>query len=157
MNLLSSIDLFGGGPGSGRHPYGRKDRTKSARARATYKPATKEIQAKADKSEEKLAKALGGERTKNNAPFDIMVGSKVAVEVKTIIDNKNDKITMHPESRMRKEKEAAEKKLVMFTVAVDIRGGSPKYYVKDGVGAFRLYKMDQLSLSGLKDRITNVR
>ena len=128
----------------GQHIYiGGDAEEKSAKvqkALASFKPSTKAKQDIADASEKELAKGLGMDRTEDNAPYDLQYG-KVAVEVKTLIDNTNDKITMHPESRERKLEAAKVDKLRPYTVVVDKRGPSPKFYYAKGVGSFRLGSM----------------
>lgn len=76
-------------------------------------------------------------------------GRPVAVEVKTICDQANDKITVHPDSRERKARWAEQTGARLFTVVVDRRdtfaGGAHRdkfagfrYYVAEGVRSFRL-------------------
>ncbi|MDE2100019.1 MAG: hypothetical protein KGL39_22385 [Patescibacteria group bacterium] len=144
MRLSRYLVLLAGGPGSGcrgptcgRKPGAGVDVDKSARAKAFYKPSTQAKQLIADQSEQQLSKLCGVPRTTDNSAFDLL-SNKIGVEVKTLIDNKNDKITMHPESRRRKIAEAQEKKLRMYTVVIDKRGKTPAYYYSEGVGSFRL-------------------
>jgi len=109
-----------------------------------YKPSTAEKQKIADQSEEQLSRVLKLKRTRNNSPFDLQ-GDKVGIEVKTLIDNKNDKITMHPESRLRKIQTAKKEKLRTYTVVVDRRASKPSYYWAKGVGSFRLRNMNKVA------------
>jgi hypothetical protein len=129
-----------------------KDKSRSERAKATYKPATVEKQRRGELEQLKLAKVVGLENTSDNLAFD-MLGRNIAVEVKTVMDNSHDKITMHPESRRRKEEYAKMHHLKACTVAIDIRGGRRIYYYKSGVGAFRLGGMERIDLGTLKARL----
>ena len=74
------------------------------------------------------------------------------IEVKTLLDNGNDKITMHPSSRRRKEAWARKRGRRIHTVITDDRdtfeGGTHaqqysghRMYYRRGVGAFRLKGM----------------
>ena len=64
---------------------------------------------------------------------------------------KNNKITMHPESRVRKEKFARKEKMKSYTVIVDRRDNS--IHLAEGVKSFRLGKgnVKQVSLSELRE------
>lgn len=117
---------------------------RSERASSTYKPSTAAKQQLADKSERHLASALGAQRTPDNSAFDLIKG-KAGIEVKTLIDNRNSKITMHPSSRLRKLREARRSKLSSHTVVIDRRGARPEYYYARGVGSFRLQNMQKLT------------
>jgi len=116
---------------------------RSLRAKLTYKPATREKQRIADHSEKLLSEKLGLSRTKDNDAFDLL-GPKVAVEVKTLVDQKNNKITMHPESRIRKIRAARRLRAKPYTVVVDRRQRSPEFYFAKGVGSFRLSSMKKV-------------
>lgn len=128
-----------------------------ARARATFVVASADKQAIADNTESTVRQLIGGERTGDNSPFDVtvQVGTSLdAVEVKTLVRNTNDKITMHPESRTRKEEWAEKNGARMHTIVFDRRDeygqqaglGANNYsghrmYYRRGVGAFRLSAM----------------
>ena len=117
---------------------------RAQRALASYKPSTAEKQRVASESERKVAEILRGQQTDDNSPTDITLttgGRFQGVEVKTLVDNKNDKITMHPESRERKEAWAMENHAALHTVVVDSRGQPPRIYYHEGVGSFRLAGM----------------
>lgn len=127
---------------------------KADRAKASYKPSTAAKQQWAEANEIKIAKMVGGKQTDNNKPMDVIVtvGRKTyGIEVKTMVDNGNDKITMHPASRLRKEAWARETKASIQTVIIDDRKafGSPNFsghqlYFREGVGAFRLKGMTKV-------------
>jgi hypothetical protein len=129
-----------------------KSRSRSELAKRTYKPSTAAKQRKGEAEQSRLAKLTGSFETEDNAAFDLIKG-KNGVEVKTLIDNDNDKITVHPESRRRKEEFAHRNNLKMHTVAVDTRGGRRGYYYKAGVGAYRVASMEKLSLQELNERL----
>jgi hypothetical protein len=118
--------------------------TKRARALASYKPSTKAKRRVSEQSEADVAKAIRGKQLGDNEPADVTKG-KHAVEVKTIVDGNNDKITMHPESLARKMKQKA----TWHTVVVDARGTGKSYYYKKGLGSFRIANMDKVSLKDL--------
>lgn len=155
QEAIERIDRFGEAGVKGmkwgvHHP---KEKDKSERAKASYVMVTKEKYQKAMRNEQRVAAVVGGRSIPDNEPFDVEKG-KLAFEVKTIIEGKNDKITMHPESLARKVKEARKRGLETFTVAIDERGGKRQVYFKEGLGAFRLGSMEKLSsISDLKKRI----
>jgi hypothetical protein len=101
---------------------------------------TKDILSIALANQSKLAKAIKGQELPNNHPFDV-IKTGFGIEVKTIIRGGNDKITTHPDSRIRKEQEMRKTKVRGFTVAFDERSGKTEYYYKQGFGAFRLTGM----------------
>jgi len=104
-------------------------------------------------SERRVAAVLGGEQTGDNLPVDVHVGRN-AIEVKTIINGKNPKITMHPESLDRKMKYARKNKMSLHTVVVDMRGEKPEYFYRKGVGSFRLSSMKPMvSISDIKKEL----
>jgi hypothetical protein len=159
MRLADYLSVTAGGAGSGCHgdrcgrPKGSvaKDATKSAIAKLAFVPATAMKQAIAEKSEVDLSKAIGVPRTKDNSPFDL-VNKKIGIEVKTLIDAKNSKLTMRKECRLRKIAQARKLGLRMYTIAIDRRQtGEPKFYVASGVGSFRISTMHGVgSIKALK-------
>ena len=142
-------------PGTGRFcsTTGGSARTRSERARVTFNPATLEKQRLADRHEAQLARALKLDRTRDNDAFDLL-GHKAAVEVKTLIDQRNNKITMHPDSLARKLSYARKEKARPHTVVVDTRGGKTQYFHRAGVGSFRLETMTAVSLPELRRLIS---
>jgi len=140
----------GGGEFASPGATGGKQRSEKAlRALKNFVPTTKADHAKAELQEQRLARGLGLERTGDNQPFDL-VGNKVAVELKTLISNTNDKITMRKDALQRKVEAAKSMKAKMYTVVADARAGSTKYFVREGVGSFRLSSMTQTTLNELK-------
>jgi hypothetical protein len=130
----------GGGGGSSR----------AERAKRTHKPSTAEKQRRGEAEQARLAKVIGGQDEGDNLAFDVRAGNH-AIEVKTVMDNNNDKITMHKSSRLRKMKEAEENGWELHTVAIDVRGGKRSYYYREGVGSFRLGNMQSVTVGELKD------
>ncbi len=124
---------------------------RAKRALASHKPSTAAMQRHAESNERVVAKMVGGsvsEDTQSNAPLDVVKG-KHGIEVKTLLNNSHDKITMHPPSRIRKEQWAAQNHAVVHTVVIDHRPGRAnsghEVYYKRGVGAFRLHTMTKVS------------
>ena len=115
---------------------------------------TKE-QAIADRTEQKLSDALGVPRTKDNSAFDLK-NDDVGIEVKTLLSNSHDKITMSKTALGRKIGEAQAEGLKTFTVVADMRGrSSAQYYVKNRLGSLRIGSMVKVTLSELRDMVRN--
>lgn len=152
MNLLStltSLDIFGGGPGSGCRGdnCGRKKgpSERAQRAKASYSPSTLAKQIVAAEMQIKVARTVHGVSTDDSQPFDVLK-AKAGVEVKTIVEGLNDKITMHKSSLRRKLEEAKDLGLKRtYTVAIDKRNGKEEIYYKKGLGSFRLVSMTRVS------------
>ena len=122
---------------------------KMQRAMEAYKGGGLEAQRIADKQEGIMSRALGVPRTADNSAFDCR-NDKVGIELKTMIESKNGKITMNKAALARKLAEAKKDNLKMFTVVADKRGGSTSYYYREGVGSFRVGSMTPVSLSELR-------
>ncbi|MGA2035864.1 MAG: phage portal protein [Thermoguttaceae bacterium] len=153
-----------GGPGSGPRPgQGRKARAE--KAKAAYKPASKEKQNQGDRRQREVAAIIGHQVSSDNKPMDVLgtdgKGRNTAVEVKTLCDQANDKLTMHPDSKERKEAWGKQNKAALYTVAVDDRdtfnGGAHKdaysgnrFYLKQGVGSFRVSAMTPVSKTEMR-------
>jgi len=118
--------------------------------------ASEWIQKLSDKVEVEMASHLGIPRTGNNSPFDLE-GKGVGVEIKTFVYQTNNKVTMNAaaiEAKLNRAGDAGLQKV--FTVVVDKRsaGGRASYYLKEGVGSFRLGSMEKIgSLKALKARV----
>lgn len=157
LRAARQIDL--GNPDQPRDDHGRwtsgggvGTSERATRARNTYKPATRDKHQVADRMEKIIQRKIGGTRTADNEAFDVIKG-KHAIEVKTVIDATNDKITMHPSSRQRKLDWAKTNKSSAHTVVIDKRGSRPVYYYKAGVGSYRFGSsgnMTKVSTSELK-------
>lgn len=142
-------DGGGGGRGRDKPAAGKPGRAASSKVRnalATYKPSTKAKQDRATAAEQRIVKMIGGKGTDDNAPMDVIVslGRKtIGVEVKSVQDNGNNKITMHPASLQRKKEwESAGRGRSVHTVVVDTRHN--KLYHRAGVGSFRLHTLTQV-------------
>lgn len=150
----SGAHIFVGGPSAGggkRVAAEAEALTKADIAKLNYRGGTKHEQDIADVTEKELAEQLGMPRTADNKPFDLQTKT-LGVEVKTMVSNSNDKITMNKEARLRKEAEAKAKKLKTFTVVVDKRDlSNPRYFIKAGFGSFRVGSMTEVpSATALK-------
>jgi thioredoxin reductase len=132
---------------------------KALAAQRAYVSANYEEQKIADEQERILSQALGLPRTPDNDTFDLLPKSEhVAVEVKTMIKQKNDKITMDKAALARKgdfiaQHLAANPAFRAYTVVADKRGGPTRYYVRQGVGSFRLNTMQQVNVGQLNEII----
>ena len=135
-------------PNTDKKPKTKNLSDRAARARDSYNGATVEKQRTADANEVKLASSVNGKRTTDNEAFDVICG-KNAVEVKTIVGGKNDKITMRPESLKRKLDKAKKDGLKPFTVVFDARNDI--VYYKQGLGSFRLVNMQTTTIEKLKE------
>lgn len=128
---------------------------RGARAAAAYRPAEKDKQDFATASEQDIARRANGQVTKDNEPVDVIMtdakGRTVGIELKTLCDAGNDKITMKAEAQARK-KGWERKHGRVFTLVVDRRdeyaGGAhrekfsgQRAYVKRGWGSLRLSGM----------------
>src|SRR6266404_3427351 len=105
MLLSSTIEIHSVGTSEGvskswdTRGRGRKLSDKAKRALVSHVPVTAEKLHVAKFNETVVAKILGGLTTKDNAPFDVIAG-KIGIEVKTVFPGvKNNKVTLHPESR----------------------------------------------------------
>lgn len=155
----SKIRIEAGGPGSGRHKGFSSLADKpvtNAKHRAAllnYKPADRLVHQKADFGESLVRQAIGGVRTANDMPFDVLTpDGNHAIEVKTMINNSNDKITMRASALSRKMSWAIRNKAMPHTVVLDMRNGASyptAVYYRPGVGSFRVSSMKLLP-SGLE-------
>jgi hypothetical protein len=139
--------LIGGGAAA------KNDRVE--RAKESKVLIKKEAQRIADHSEQVLADGLGMSRTPDNAPFDLRT-DEVGIEVKTMINQKNDKITMSKAAIGRKLAEQQADDIKTYTVVADRRaaglkgGGNATYYYREGFGSFRLGQMIKVSMAELR-------
>ena len=163
--ILEDVELKEHLPGGHDQKKHGRNRGRKQRAKSTHKPVTKEKNAWGRGNEDKLAEALNAKVDDDNDPMDIQlkVGTKtIGIEVKTMLDNSNDKITVHPKSRRRKEQWAKDNNAVITMVVFDDRDkwerGSHKdkwsgnrIYFANRVGALRLTSMQPVgSLAELK-------
>jgi len=149
-----------GGPHSGEWTSGGGERKEASdrvkRAIASQVRTGQHEQLIADRSEEVLSRSIGIPRTKDNSAFDLR-NDDVGIEVKTLVNGKNEKITMSKTALGRKIAEQRADEIKAYTVVVDRRTGgltgNATYYVKEGLGSFRLGSMEKISLSALRERV----
>ena len=136
-------------------------------AKLAHKPSTAAVQRVAFENELRLREMLKAsgiskaQQLGDNEPFDVWIGGdaiafyrgpgykkympKHAIEIKTIVRAKNDKITMHKPSlaRKRAELERFGGKTQQHTVVFDERTG--KIYYRNELGSFRLSSMQEVT------------
>lgn len=159
MTIWDAVQIYGSGtPEGARKAWdtrGRKEKELSERAQRaidTYVPLTPQKLQMAKLNERKVAQAVNGVSTADNSPFDVLIRGRVGLEVKTLLNAGNDKLTMHPESLERKQQEAKRMGLEkLYTIAIDQREGASKIFYKEGLGSFRLASMTEVpSFSSLR-------
>lgn len=139
-----------GGSGGGESARSEK----SLRALKAFIPIHAESQRYAENNELKVRSMIGGKRTEGNAPVDVVtsIGGKTkGIEVKTMVNNTNDKITMRKDAMEKKAFWAASNHASVHTVVLDDRGklghssysGHSLYHAK-GYGSFRLGSMTKV-------------
>lgn len=134
---------------------------KSRIARENHKRVGEEIQRYAEEHNESvLAKTLGGKKFDNSEPVDVMTDLG-GIELKTMVDNKNGKITMKRSAMEKKAAWERQNKTDMHTVVFDDSGvfnakGPGKHdeskrriFYRRGYGSFRVNSM--LEISGLDE------
>ena len=126
---------------------------KAQRAMESRVPCKAEKQRIADEQERIISQGVGLPRTPDNAAFDLR-GPKVGVEIKTMIDSKNGKVTVSGKAFARKEAEAAgPPRLKTFLVVADKRGGGTKYYIADHIGSLRVNSMTPTTIAGIRSMV----
>jgi len=144
----------GGGEGSSKsgHQSERVQRAIQSQVRTGQHE-----QAIADRSEKVLSKHIGIPRTRDNSAFDLR-NDEYGIEVKTLVNGKNEKITMSKAALGRKLAEQRADGIKAFTVVVDRRSGgltgNATYYVKEGLGSFRVSSMKKMSISDLRELVS---
>jgi len=113
---------------------------------------------KAEEVEQAVAKYVKGIQSPNDSAVDVVknMGSKsIGIEVKTLLLQTNDKITMNRPAIQRKLQWAQSNKASLATVAVDLRGSKMAVYYKQGVGSFRIGSMQKVTggLQGLSSML----
>jgi hypothetical protein len=161
--------IHAGGPGSGRHPYGRKekpvkDKTKQKKAIDSYVPLTKAVFDMAVANEKALAKAIGAKHLGDHAPFDLVhTGKRIGIEVKSKLEGKHRNITMHPDSLERKLKAAKSMKLsAVATVIFDNRkegrgAGTNRIYYAMSLGSFKWKNVDSPNYRGPLKSVNSIK
>jgi hypothetical protein len=116
------------------------------RAVVYQRKTTPEILLTASSIEAQVAKILKGRVTTNTAPFDVIVDELfMAVEVKTLCVSENaGQIFMNRLAKERKICYATSRQMQMVTVVVDLRAGQKTFYVRSGIGCFRLRNMQRV-------------
>jgi hypothetical protein len=117
----------------------------------SYVPASREKREAAVADEQWLmelfpdAEHVGGQSALDGIVY-LPSGKVLHIECKTIFPTAaNDKITTHPESRLRKEMVTEEtRRAEGHTFAFDRRTSPPTVYHKAGFGAFRLSAMNRI-------------
>ena len=171
--ILNALYRQLGGPGSGNFGHaGRpgevggssssvesaeKTRSeRSLRALKAFKPANARIQRHAERNERLLRERIGGTATRlvQNEPVDLLVtfgDKKVGVEVKTLINNENDKITVRSKALEKKRRWGKENDAEIHTIVIDDRDAynpklfsGHKVYHRDDTGSFRLGTMTKV-------------
>lgn len=133
-----------------------KDEDRANRAKTSHKPSFRYKTERTARNEAKLAKTLGAKQVGGQAPFDVVhMRYRMGIEVKTLVEARNDKLTIHPASLARKLKEAKQEGIkTTVVVAFDDRPGKGQIYYKIGLGSFRLTSMTKVkNLNDLKKQL----
>lgn len=151
-----------GGSGEGGDKV-RNERSKLALKH--FKPADAQAQRHAEANELHIRKMVDGTRTEDNLPVDVIAtidGKIKGIEVKTLVNQTNDKITMRAAAIAKKQAWARSNHATVHTVVVDDRkklgnvgySGHDIYYRK-GYGSFRLRSMVKVtSAAHLKELLS---
>jgi hypothetical protein len=147
-------DSHGRWTSGGDSPIEFKPSDKMLRALESRVPCGVEKQRMADEQERILSRAIGIPRTGDNSAFDLR-NDEVAVELKCMQDSKNGRITMSNTALGRKLAESQAEGLKAYTVVADKRsgGGGTHYYIKQGLGSFRLGSMQRATISEIRSMI----
>lgn len=145
-------EIKGGHPLGGGAGVDYKPSERMKRAMAAHSGGDLKSQRQADEQERIISKAIGIPRTKDNSAFDLR-SDKVGIELKTMTLAKNSKITMTKTALARKNAEIKSDKIKAYTVVADKRSGGTQYYIKAGVGSFRVGSMTRASLSEIKSMV----
>lgn len=120
---------------------------RSARALASFKPAMRQQQREAYASEVAFARSIRGRCTRQQDPIDVILPRlRHAFEVKSLLSNTNDKITVRRSAKLRKEAWAVKHGFTLHTVVIDNRfSRRPALYYKRGVGSYRIGSMKRVT------------
>lgn len=141
-----------GGSGDGGDEKVRNERSK--RALKAFKPITAQNQRHAERNELTIRNMVGGERTEDNLPVDVITtinGKVKGIEVKTLINNSNDKITMRKAAVAKKQAWGRKNHASVHTVVIDDRDkfdmphSGHRIYYRAGYGSFRLSAMTKVT------------
>jgi hypothetical protein len=106
-----------------------------------------------ERNESDLAAAVGGYATKGSAPVDVVVARDGVpahgIELKTLVTQENDKITMKTPAMNRKMAWAEDCGATLHTVVFDDRNvmddpRQRRVYYRHGLGSFRIGNMTLL-------------
>ena len=157
-------------PGKGRlrkvKAQEMRPKTKSEIAKASHKMVDATIQRYSEEhNESRLAKRIGGKSLPNGEPHDIelMIGNKRhGIELKTMVSNKANKLTMKRSAMERKAEWERKNKATMHTVVFDDEkvfnaGGEGKHdeskrriFYRRGYGSMRVNAMYEVK-GGVKE------
>jgi hypothetical protein len=98
---------------------------------------TPEVRKIALESQKEVARLVGGRVIPDNGAHDVVVGRNV-IEVKTLVDAKNDKLPLQRVQRLYKN--ASDSSYRHWTIGVDKRGGQTHFFLFPGHGSFRIWK-----------------
>lgn len=119
--------------------------SKSDIAKLAHGGGSKHEQDLAEQTEHELSTGLGMPKSPDNKPFDLQTKT-VGVEIKTLVSNTNDKITMSKSAMAHKNAEVAKSGLKKtFTVVADKRTSTTKYFIRAGYGSFRIGSMTEVA------------
>jgi hypothetical protein len=101
------------------------------------------------KAEDVVTKAVGGIQLHDNSPLDVSIkmGKQVwGIEVKALVNNSNDKITMKHSAMSRKSAWGDKNNARLATVVVDYRSSknNPPVYFADRIGSLRIGSMTKV-------------
>jgi len=127
---------------AGHHiPIPNRPMTPQERGRLAPK-VTPETRAIAARMQHVVARLVGGTVIPDNDAYDVQVGMNM-IEVKTLVDAKNDKLHFKRAQRLFKQSMYPEYK--HWTIGVDARQSrsNPTFYLFPGLGAFMVGKKNQ--------------
>lgn len=113
---------------NGLFNYISKDSSKVRRARESGVLVDRRIQRYAEEHEEPdIARKIGGVWIKGDGPVDVEIKNKYGkikhgIELKVVVDNNNDKITMHGSAEAKKAAWEKKHKATFHTVVIDDSG-----------------------------------
>ena len=139
----------------------RKTSARQATARRSKSLTRKRAQRFAERQEDVVARAVGGHVAGSQAPVDVKFidarGRIHGIEVKTLLRQSNDKITMRRDALTRKLEWARATCALLHTVAIDFRQPCAAVYYRPGVGSFRLTAMRPLpDLTALRGELESL-
>lgn len=148
-------------PNAGKAAKKKTDSERVARAKASHKLVAEDIQRYAEEhNEPQFAKKMKGRSLPNGEPVDVVLPNPDApthgIELKTMVDNGNDKLTMDSYSQVRKILWEKETGATVHTIVIDDRNvysadgnhkpeSNRKYYYRRGVaGSARIGSLHEV-------------